>query len=205
VGFIHHAPWLVDRTSEEIDRLSRDLAGEESARLFNGYSSADVPALIKATCLSHRNDEGWADIGYNFMVDDKSGDIYEARAGGLDALGRPTSGVGAAVVGAQTLGLNTISTGVGVLGDFRIQAPSDRSIEALAGLLAWKLNLHGSPVVGTVTRRPTNDPEKELVLHRISGHCDGFATSCPGSQLYAQLPVIRDLASTVLSRFKEGN
>ena len=34
-----------------------------------------------------------------------------------------------------------------------------------------------------------------MTFERISGHRDGNSTACPGGQLYAQLPRIRELAA----------
>ena len=49
----------------------------------NGYSAAEVPAMLYAIYLYHRYVRGWKDIGYNFMID-AFGRIWEARAGGVD-------------------------------------------------------------------------------------------------------------------------
>src|SRR5262249_59789149 len=67
----------------------------------NGYSAGEVPAMLRAIFLFHRDVRGWNDIGYNFVVD-LFGRIFEARAGGIDE----------PVVGAQAGGYNLVSTGV---------------------------------------------------------------------------------------------
>ena len=36
---------------------------------------------------------------------------------------------------------------------------------------------------------------RSVTFERISGHRDGNSTACPGGQLYAQLPRIRELAA----------
>ena len=76
---------------------------------------------------------GWRDIGYNFLVD-KCGNIYEGRAGG----------VAKAVMGAHTLGFNTDSMGIAVLGSFGTTKPSGAAVTAIAKLTAWKLGLFGA-------------------------------------------------------------
>ena len=60
----------------------------------NGYSAAQVPAMLRAIYAFHRYVNGWNDIGYNFVID-LYGRVFEARAGGID---QP-------VVGAQAGGL----------------------------------------------------------------------------------------------------
>ena len=103
------------------------------------------------------------------------------------------------VIGAHAGGYNFASTGVLILGTFISVLPPAAALAALERLLAWKLSLHGVPVLGHVDVRV--DPEgagftrfapNELVsLPRVAGHRDGDQTACPGSALYARLPSIR--------------
>jgi N-acetylmuramoyl-L-alanine amidase len=154
----------------------------------NGYSPAEVPAMLRAIYAYHRFAKGWNDIGYNFVVD-LSGRIFEARAGGIDE----------PVVGAQAGGYNLASTGVAVLGSFTEAPISPAARDALERLLAWKLSLHGVPAIGRVTVRvnPAGAPfskfpaNAHVWLARISGHRDADSTDCPGNALYGELPAIR--------------
>ena len=154
----------------------------------NGYTAAQVPAMLRAIFLFHREVNGWNDIGYNFVID-RFGRIWEARAGGIDE----------PVVGAQAGGYNFVSTGVAVLGSFSATPISAAARTALQRLLAWKLSLHGTASTGRVTVRvnpagasyskyPAN---ARVSLRRISGHRDADSTDCPGNTLYGQLPSIR--------------
>ncbi len=79
----------------------------------NGYSSAQVPAMLRSIYYFHTYVRGWNDIGYNFAVD-AYGRIWEARAGGID---QP-------VVGAQAGGYNFESFGAVLLGDFSATLPT---------------------------------------------------------------------------------
>ena len=156
----------------------------------NDYAPEDSREMVLGVCRYHRNSNGWDDIGYNFLVD-KYGVIFEGRAGGIDQ----------AVVGAQAQGYNHLSTGVANLGSYEQVPQSDAAIDALARLLAWKLPLHGAPVEGqhaVVSRGGSSNrypSGRSVTFERISGHRDGNATACPGAQLYAQLPRVRELAA----------
>ncbi|HEY1594051.1 MAG TPA: N-acetylmuramoyl-L-alanine amidase [Thermoleophilaceae bacterium] len=163
-----------------------DLAIVHHTESLNGYSRAESPSVVLGICLFHRNVNDWNDIGYDFLVD-RFGQVFEGRAGGVDA----------PVIGAQAGGFNVFSTGVAAIGDFRFRRFSAAGMNSLAQLLAWKLSLDGVPAEGTVTvvsdggvftpfRKGT-----PVTLNRIAGHRDADSTVCPGNALYAQLPGLR--------------
>jgi hypothetical protein len=163
----------------------------------NGYSAAEVPAMLRAIYAFHRYVNGWNDIGYNFVID-LYGRIFEARAGGIDE----------SVVGAHAGGYNFHSTGVAVLGSFMSVPISAPAKSALERLLAWKLSLHGLPSQGRVTvkvnpagavysRFPAN---AQVSLPRIAGHRDGDSTDCPGDVLYGELGGIRGAVARLAPR-----
>jgi hypothetical protein len=154
--------------------------------------------MVRSICLFHKYGNGWNDIGYNFVVD-RYGQIFEARAGGVDE----------AIVGAQAGGYNVYSTGVALLGNFSGGGPPRKTFEALTRLLAWKLALHGVEAQGKVTVEVTRAGApysryragSRVRLNRVSGHRDADTTTCPGAGMYRQLPrlrqVVRRLAGTV--------
>jgi N-acetylmuramoyl-L-alanine amidase-like protein len=157
----------------------------------NTYSPQEAPAVVLAICRYHRNSNGWNDIGYNFLVD-RYGTIYEGRAGGIDQ----------AVVGAQTQGYNAQSTGIANLGTFTSVGQTPAALSAMAGLIRWKLPLHGASTAGTTTltsagggsnRYPAG---RQVRVQRVAGHRDTNATACPGDALYAQLPELRRLVGS---------
>ena len=78
----------------------------------NDYAPEDVPALLRGIYRYHTKNLGWSDVGYNFLVD-RFGGIWQGRAGG-SAL---------AVRGAHTLGFNSTSTGIAVIGNFEEVVP----------------------------------------------------------------------------------
>ena len=112
----------------------------------------------------HMDANGWADLGYNLLVD-RQGRVYEGRAGGPHR----------AVVGAHARGANARSTGIAVIGDFSRQPPPEAALAALVRLLAWKLSVHGLSARGDT----------------IVGHREVGETQCPGSALDGRLPELR--------------
>ncbi|MEW2166397.1 N-acetylmuramoyl-L-alanine amidase [Streptomyces sp. NPDC007084] len=159
----------------------------------NNYSCSQVPSLIRSIYRYHVVSSGWRDIGYNFLVD-KCGNIYEGRAGGV---AKP-------VLGAHTLGFNTDSMGIAVLGTFQNTKPTDASLKAIARLTAWKLGLYGGNPRGTTYLKSGGGnlygKGKNVRLNVISGHRDGFATECPGRLLYGKLGSARTTAARYQGR-----
>jgi hypothetical protein len=143
----------------------------------NGYTEAQAPAIVKAIQLYHVKGNGWNDIGYNFLVD-RFGTVYEGRFGGTTKN----------VVGAHAEGFNTGSVGVALLGEYSSLAVSGKAKDALARLLAWRLDLaHVDPastqsfISGGNARFPAGLP---VFLRTVSGHRDTGFTDCPGTALY---------------------
>ena len=102
----------------------------------NGYAAADVPAIIRSIYTYHVRSNGWNDIGYNFLVD-AYGRVFEGRAGGID---RP-------VIGAHTMGFNTGSVGIAVIGNGALAPLTTATRDALTSLIAWRLDLaHVDPL-----------------------------------------------------------
>ncbi|MFI1799053.1 N-acetylmuramoyl-L-alanine amidase [Streptomyces sp. NPDC020379] len=159
----------------------------------NNYSCSESASVIRGIYRYHVVSSGWRDIGYNFLVD-KCGTIYEGRAGGV---AKP-------VMGAHTLGFNTNSMGIAVLGSFASSTPPKAAVNALSSLTAWKLGLYGVNPRGTATlvsgggnlfKKGTS-----VKLKAISGHRDGYATECPGDRLYSKLGTTRSAAARLQGR-----
>lgn len=154
----------------------------------NTYKCSQVPSLIRGIYRYHVKSMGWRDVGYNFLVD-KCGTIYEGRAGGV---AKP-------VLGAHTLGFNSNSMGIAVLGTFTSTKPSAAAVKGVARLTAWKLGLFGANPNGKTYLKSGGGnlyrKGKNVRLNVISGHRDGFATECPGRQLYGKLGSARTTAA----------
>ncbi|MEU2776563.1 N-acetylmuramoyl-L-alanine amidase [Streptomyces sp. NPDC007162] len=159
----------------------------------NGYKCSQAPSVIRSIYRYHVVSMGWRDIGYNFLVD-KCGTIYEGRAGG----------VAKAVKGAHTLGFNSNSTGIAVIGTFGSHKPPAAAVTAIARLTAWKLGLYGANPKGKTYLRSGGGnlyPKgKNVRLNVISGHRDGYATDCPGAKLYARLGAARTSSAHLQGR-----
>ncbi|GAA3062784.1 N-acetylmuramoyl-L-alanine amidase [Streptomyces roseofulvus] len=150
----------------------------------NNYTCGQAPSVLRSIYRYHVKSSGWRDFGYNFTVD-KCGNIYEGRAGGV---AKP-------VLGAHTLGFNTNSMGIAVLGTFTSTNPPAAVVTAVARLTAWKLGLHGINPKGTQTLVSGGGglykKGRKVTFHTIAGHRDGFATECPGGRLYGKLGTAR--------------
>ncbi|MFJ7159537.1 N-acetylmuramoyl-L-alanine amidase [Streptomyces sp. NPDC101118] len=155
----------------------------------NDYSCADSAAIMRGLHTLHVKTNGWKDLGYNFIVD-KCGTVFEGRKGGVDL----------PVVGAQTYGFNTDTTGIAVIGSYTdVDAPAAAKT-AVARVAAWKLGQYkydpaGSTTVKAVINNGKYTAGTDVTFQRISGHRDGFATECPGTTLYGQLPALRTWAA----------
>ncbi|QEU93956.1 peptidoglycan recognition protein family protein [Streptomyces kanamyceticus] len=159
----------------------------------NNYSCSQAGSVLRSIYRFHVKSSGWRDFGYNFAVD-KCGNIYEGRAGGV---AKP-------VLGAHTLGFNTDSMGIAVLGTYSSSNPPKAAVNAVARLTAWKLGLYGAnPRGSTYLKSGGGNLYKKgsnVRLRVISGHRDGFATECPGSRLYKKLGKARSSSARFQGR-----
>lgn len=151
----------------------------------------DPAQVIRNIWNWHVNDNGWLDIGYNFLID-HFGNIYHGRYNpDLE-----TGDVQAAHAGRA----NSVSVGIGLLGQFHPGAapdsgqPREYALEAVSELIAWRfsqkqINPNGEAII------PVN-PGGSKLLPNILGHRDVSATACPGDNLYQFLPDIRQRVSS---------
>lgn len=135
-------------------------------------TASDWAAVVRAIWDFHVNGNGWADIGYNYLVD-PNGIIYEGR--------------GDNVLGAHFCGTNGQTMGVCMLGDFTSVTPQTAALQSLEKILSWKACDVGIDPLGTAFH-----PSSGLNLREISGHRDGCSTACPGDAFYPMLTGIRE-------------
>lgn len=140
-------------------------------------SSTDWAAVVRSIWNYHVNNRGWADIGYNYLID-PNGIIYEGR--------------GDNVLGAHFSGMNSGTMGICLLGNYQPSASEDvqptiAMRNSLIELLSWKAcDLDKNPVDSSVHSASSQN------LLNISGHRDaGTGTVCPGDNVYDILPQLR--------------
>ena len=87
--------------------------------LHHGASGTSSLATIRAYLRHHVNTNGWATIGYSFLI--AGGVVYEGRGPGRQ--------------GAHTHGQNRTSHGIVIAGDYDARTPNPEDIDALVRLL----------------------------------------------------------------------
>lgn len=159
----------------------------------------DWAAAVRSVWNFHVFSNGWADVGYNYLID-PNGVIYEGRAGGDN------------VVGAHFSGVNGNTMGVVLIGDFTNAVPTAPALASLKKILAWKADQRALDPAGQRLHAASG-----LTLQVISGHRDGpRSTECPGNAFYPHLPTLRadvknlltgagTVASVSAASFKEGS
>lgn len=159
----------------------------------NSYGPQDVPDILRAIYHEHRANQGWDDIGYNFLVD-RFGTVYEGRLGSTEE----------PVVGAHTMGFNRETVGIAAIGTYTAGMPVPAPVvDAMARLAAWKLGRYGIDPRGRseLTSESSGSRFPSGTSHAfdaISGHRDAFCTLCPGDALYLALPRITERAAEIL-------
>ena len=150
----------------------------------NTVANNDWPAVMRSIWNFHIFSNGWADVGYNYLID-PNGVIYEGRAGGDN------------VQGAHFSGVNAGTMGVSMIGTFTDVTPSEKALNSLRRILAWKADQRGIDPAGR-----TRHAASGLELNNISGHRDGPPTNpteCPGHALYPLLPSLREGVKALLT------
>lgn len=152
---------------------------------------SDPSAAVRAVWDFHANTRGWGDVGYNYLVD-SSGNVYQGRLGGDNA------------VGGHVLNYNRGSMGVALLGCFDSQNPTCRQLnggsgaqpnnqvfEGLTSFLSNKATSYEINPWGSNNFCDVND-QNCLNLPTITGHRDAGQTGCPGNLTVNILQSIRN-------------
>jgi hypothetical protein len=124
-------------------------------------------SMVRGIQNYHMDNNGWIDIGYNFLID-KFGNIFEGRRNSIASKPRGTHD-----------GTNVDSIGVSCMGNFDIQTPPSAQRGGCYDVIAWKMPSGWSPY-GTSTYGPKSN------VGKLCTHKDAYnvTKSCPGAIFY---------------------
>ena len=170
------APFVCPKNSAPLPTTPAHLIVHHTA---GTNSATDWPAVMRAIWELHVKGNGWADIGYNFLID-PNGVAYEGRGDGI--------------LGAHFSAVNTGTAGISMIGTYTDRPPSPAALTTLTELLTWQAQRYGlDPLAQTL------HAASALELNVISGHRDAGlsprasgTTECPGVALYPLLPGLRE-------------
>lgn len=140
----------------------------------------DGQAVVRSYWNYHVNTLGWADIGYNYLVD-KFGTLYQGRHNPS----LPSSDV----KGAHAGNANGGSIGINFLGNLDVTLATTAQLAKVDQLLGWWYDHRGFDP--TTSASMTTQAYGVQVKPRITGHRDIGSTTCPGDDLHARLPAMR--------------
>ncbi len=170
------APFVCPKASSPSSTTPTHLIVHHTA---SANSATDYAALMRAFWELHVKGNGWADIGYNFLID-PAGTAWEGRGDGI--------------LGAHFSGVNTATSGISLIGTYTNIPPASAALDKLVELLTWQARRYQLDPVAQTTHAASG-----LELNVISGHRDAGlspkasgATECPGVALYPLLPTLRD-------------
>jgi len=165
---------------------------------------ADPAAEVRAIYTYHTVTQGFGDIGYQLLIDNR-GQAYEGRRGRESDAGTGTTRevLSRDVVAGHVVGYNYGSVGIALLGTFTEAEPSASALQTLEEALAFEATRHQLDPTGHISFLRARSRSGEDALWRddlplVSGHRDCIATECPGDRLYARLPALRDQVATRL-------
>lgn len=138
-------------------------------------NGSDSAATIRAIWYHHAISNGWGDIGYNYLVD-TGGNIFQGRYFDPNVAASQKKDV----VGGHAYGNNVGTSGIAALGDFTSAPASDRMIDSIANITAFKAANYFFNPSGIGPNGPN-----------VVGHKEVTSTSCPGAGLYARIGDIR--------------
>jgi putative cell wall-binding protein len=187
---ITRAEWGADETIGTHDRKFAPLV--KAVVHHTAIDEVDPAAQIRGIQRSHVQTNGWADIGYNFLVD-REGRVYEGRwAREYDdgEIHDGEDGDGNLVIGAHATSHNPGIVGIAVLGNYTSASLTAESLAAIVRLITWKFALHAIPANGAAPY--TLSSGEVQTFPNIAGHGDvDPPTTCPGPHIHERLPAIR--------------
>ncbi len=162
----------------------------------------DPAATVRAIYYYHAVTRRWADIGYNYLIDEQ-GRVYEGRYArdfwnGATPSSDNLAGLG--VAAGHTKYYNQGTMGISLLGTFTSQAPTAAAQASLVRMLAWaSAKYHIDPTASGLYVNPESGVTG--TQPNIAGHRDYASTACPGGVVYSQLPSIRNEVAALVNNW----
>ena len=208
-NIVSRAQWGADETwRDPVPRMGTKIVAGfvHHTASTNNYSPEQAPAQMRALYAYYTKSLKYADMAYNFLVD-QYGTVYEGRNACTFGDVNPCDGPSLPVTGAHTAGLNPNTFAISAIGNYDTKAPSNPAalVESIASLMAWKIapygldpNANASMISSDTSGLSKYSKGMKAVTPVISGHRDVGKTACPGRYLYPYLPAIRARASDLL-------
>jgi len=208
-NIVSRAQWGADETwRDPVPRMGTKIVAGfvHHTASTNNYSPEQAPAQMRALYAYYTKSLKYADMAYNFLVD-QYGTIYEGRNACTFGDVKPCDGPTMPVIGAHTAGLNPNTFAISAIGNYDTQEPThpDALVESIASLMAWKIapygldpNANASMVSTDTSGLSKYSKGMTAITPVISGHRDVGKTACPGRYLYPYLPAIRVRATELL-------
>ena len=214
-NIVTRAQWGADETwRDPVPRMGTTIVAGfvHHTASTNNYSPEQAPAQMRALYAYYTKSLKYADMAYNFLVD-QYGTVYEGRNACTFGDVNPCDGPTLPVIGAHTAGLNLNTFAISAIGNYDTKEPSNPAamVESIASLMAWKLapygldpNANASMVSTDTSGLSKYSNGMTAVTPVISGHRDVGKTACPGRYLYPYLPAIRARATELLAPVIHG-
>jgi len=209
-NIVSRAQWGADETwRDPVPRMGTKIVAGfvHHTASTNDYTPEQAPAQMRALYAYFTKSLKYADMAYNFLVD-QYGTIYEGRNACTFGDVNPCDGPSLPVIGAHTAGLNKNTFAISAIGNYDTKEPSnpDALVEAIASLVAWKIAPYGlnpnanASMISTDTSGSSKYSKgMTAITPVISGHRDVGKTACPGRYLYPYLDQIRAKATKLLA------
>ena len=209
-NIVTRAQWGADETwRDPVPRMGTTIVAGflHHTASTNNYSPEQAPAQMRALYAYYTKSLKYADMAYNFLVD-QYGTVYEGRNACTFGDVNPCDGPTLPVIGAHTAGLNLNTFAISAIGNYDTKEPSNPGamVESIASLMSWKLapygldpNANASMVSTDTSGLSKYSNGMTAVTPVISGHRDVGKTVCPGRYLYPYLPAIRARATQLLA------
>jgi hypothetical protein len=152
-GVIPRSSWtraaLIPSRADRMGSIYRITVHHDAIVSSNVNSQSDAARRLESVRQSHVK-QGWADIGYHYVIDPQ-GRVWEGRSIGWQ--------------GAHVQDNNPGNVGIMVMGNFDQQRPSSQALNTLDGFVAQQMKRYGVPVSRVYTHqeiRPTACPGRNL-------------------------------------------